>query len=29
MYVKPVKDPNYTCDGIYSFFHWVDGYAPK
>lgn len=29
MYVKPIWDPNYTCDGIYAFFHWVDGYTPK
>lgn len=29
MYVKPMKDPNYKCNGIYAFFYWVDGIEPK
>jgi len=29
MYVKPERDPNYECFGVYVFFHWVDGFEPK
>jgi hypothetical protein len=27
MQVKPERDPNYICDGIAVFIHWVKNYT--
>jgi hypothetical protein len=27
MQLKPERDPNYRCDGVSIFIHWVKGYG--